>query len=337
MRDEIFDYVKSIDRNQVSWAETAKLVNAKFKTNYSKEALRSLYRRRVKPITTTDSAVGAFSSLNYAVQAFSNAFSGISPVVPEKAATEKKIPPTGMGRIFPDPITLPTKTTLVLSDLHVPFWDHAYLDYALTQAKEQEATQIAILGDVFDFDAISQWPQDHKTFTVESELASAGLLLRYLADRYPLYICSGNHDERVGKKLNSPMTLRRIIAAALDGVTTAHKITVTDYDYMFYPGFVLGHLSNYSKVPGKIAAEIAAKYQRHAIVGHDHIHGADWSGTHFGISIGCMADTKAFWYKERRLQTMPDFVNGFAIINQSGWIKVYRDKTHRDLFATQYS
>lgn len=243
---------------------------------------------------------------------------------------------TPLPKPFNDIMELSQITTLVVSDFHSPFHNPAMLDLAIKAAAHHGAKQIVVAGDLFDFNIISSHPKNDATTRIQSDLYIGGEVLLALAECAPVYVTNGNHDERVAKKLDINLPLASVIHMALAGKTPRHKIEVTEYDYLYIgKSYIAGHLSNYSKEPGKIAVELANKYQRHVLVGHDHIRGVKLSdnGLLFGISIGGMLMKDRFWYKERRLTVLPEFENGFAVVHESGEISVYDDSGRYTTYA----
>ena len=243
---------------------------------------------------------------------------------------------TPLPKPFNDILEIPHITTLVVSDFHSPFHNPAMLDLAIKAAAHHSVKQIIVAGDLFDFNVISSHPKNDATTRIQSDLYIGGEVLLALAEYAPVYVTNGNHDERVAKKLDTNLPLASVIHMALAGKTPRHKVTVTEYDYLYIgKSYIAGHLSNYSKEPGKIAVELAIKYNRHVLVGHDHIRGVKLSdnGLLFGISIGGMLMKDRFWYKERRLTVLPEFENGFAVVHETGEISVYDDSGRYTTYA----
>lgn len=280
----------------------------------SGEALRSWYRRQK---SKRSEITNPFDALVKSLSAMGNALghgisSGISSGYAIPDTTSYSPIPESMPSAFEAPLQLQAIPTLVLADLHVPYHDHVFIRGILERYSPQ---QIIIAGDLFDFDSLSRHSKAHHVQSLETELELAGSLLQYLAQYAPLYICSGNHDERLSVKLDSIVTFKRLISAALNGRTTEHPITVTDRDFMLVgESYIVGHLDKYSLTPGKLAYGIAQKHKRHALVGHDHLVGVYGNSQYMGASIGMCASADRFWYSERRLTTMPVMQQGYAFI-----------------------
>lgn len=265
----------------------------------SGEALRSWYRRERQKVNTVEET----NKLDVSI-------------------------PVGIPAPFDEPLFMSMAITLVIADLHCPFHDEFFIRELLERVQDQYYTidQIVIAGDLFDFDQISRHSKDHNMPRLETEMEIAGSMLLSLANIAPVYLCSGNHDNRVSSKLDTGFSLKRLINSALNGRTPKHTITTTNREYLFLGNsFVIGHLSKYSTSAGKIAQNIAQKYQRHALVGHDHIAGVGGNTKYIGASIGCCASTEKFWYSESKLTTFPPSQKGYAVISAEDQFTLYNE------------
>jgi hypothetical protein len=132
-----------------------------------------------------------------------------------------------------------------------------------------------------------------------------------------IFIMKGNHDENVAKKLDRKFPLSLLMSAAFNGEKPECDVYVTDRDWMMLgDGWEIGHLSQYSRTPGKKACSIAEKRKKIIAVGHDHIQGfmSSLDGNHIGISVGSMLLPNRFWYVEERFNDFPNWKNGFLIV-----------------------
>lgn len=279
MKNNILD---TIERNKAlsepfSWAQLAQQINDVHLTAYTGEALRSWYRRN-RTITPTTK------------------------------------PPISIAKPFDETLTLELKQTLVLADLHCPYHDESFI----TEALRQKPEQIIIAGDLLDLDSLSRYSKAHNIARLETELEITGQMVLFLAQYAPVYITKGNHDARFFDKLDTPLSFARLINAALNGRTPKNPIKTTERDYVLVGDtFIVGHLDKFSTVAGKLAHGIAQKYNRHALVGHDHLSGVftgDPNARYIGASIGCCADSSKFWYSERRMNSTPFMTKGYAYI-----------------------
>lgn len=339
MNQQIKDFIDTQKRdNGLTWVQLCTKVATKFDTHYtSGEALRSAYRRFAKKqkLKIIDNARMSFDSpgLAQSVQNFAKAVEGVGAAFTRGfAAGVSTQTLTAYPTPFDRPITMRSDVILVIADLHAPYTDVTFLQEIV---KRHTFTAIVVAGDVFDFDSISRHPASGRESRLESDLEMGGKVLAFLAEYAPVWITNGNHDERIALKLNTRFNLQRIVSAALNGMPTKHPIVATEYDYLFANHVCVGHLSEYSKIPGKVALEISKKLYQPVLAGHDHLRGVQYQGTAVGISLGCCARYDAFWYKQRRLSHMPDFKQGYAIIRGNDAIECY-DDVHELYYAYEY-
>ncbi len=245
--------------------------------------------------------------------------------------------PDNPPRQFNRPLTIPNANILVLGDMHVPHHNRTMLRRAVYMTKRYfpQVTTLAIIGDTWDWTSLSRYPKDQPYEDIDASLELGGAILRYLCDHYDdTYIMNGNHDARIGVKLDAPFTLRRVIAAALGEVWPKHcKLHITNLDYVYTSGpeqrhkWVLGHPSHYSGVGGKTPSEIADVELRNVATGHNHRIGIQpsKSGMYLGVDTGHMTDPAFHYYVQRRLTKYPRWTGGFLII-ADGYPHLYSDQ-----------
>lgn len=312
----------------ITWARIKDILERETSLRWSSpEALRSWWRRQRHNYRHDDDLEprDVPPSRTYVAAAHETAQN--RPVQNGDTSTSFARIPQPLPKPFHEPMRLPMMRALVIADIHAPFHDKQFLD-ALLYLHGAEVDAIIIAGDLFDFAQISRHPRDWNVPRLETEMALAGKVLLALAQIAPLYLCNGNHDERMAVKLNAALTLQRLIYASLGGETPKNTITVTEYDYIDVGNtFTVGHLSQFHKRPGALAATIADMHQRHVLVGHDHLLGAQLSksGKWVGASIGCIAQPDLFWYSERRLNTYAPMAQGYAIIRAEHEVDIYNN------------
>jgi predicted phosphodiesterase len=224
-----------------------------------------------------------------------------------------------IDKLFGDALTLPNEATLVIADTHAPYQNKRLLMHAFRIAKERSVTQFIHAGDLIDGGEYNSQAKNEVLPPIATEIEHARSIL-YTAQQcfeHPV-ILPGNHDMYYVKKEKITFT-QFIYDVILDG-KFADRFTVTDYDYVYYADFAtIGHLTNgYDMVAGKIAAQLALKYERHALVGHDHLMGAQQADNgKMGISIGAMFVPGSFAYKARSYNTFPHSQLGFVIIKDN--------------------
>lgn len=220
-----------------------------------------------------------------------------------------------VGKLFDDPLYLDKNPALVISDTHCPYQNKELLIKAFELAKKQRIKTLIHAGDLIDAAALNSQAKGENTTTIETDIEHARSILYYARLFFnTIVLIPGNHDGYYIKK-KSVSFKQMIYDVILDGKYADTFIT-TEYDYIFYNGFaVIGHPSNYDMTPGKLAADLSDKYNLHALVGHDHIHGAmKGEKGKWGISIGGMFMPNSFWYKSRSYSVFPHSQLGFVII-----------------------
>jgi predicted phosphodiesterase len=226
-------------------------------------------------------------------------------------------------------VTIPSGDCLVIGDLHVPYHNADLLEKARRVAAQHGITTVAIIGDLFDFGAISRHPRTERQAALDDELTVAGDVLRALLDGFDhCYICNGNHDERVARAMNSPLGLDKLIAAALGRNWPACSITVTSRDYLYLgEQWLLGHPSRYSGRGGTTPSDLADLEQRNIVTGHNHLIGLQQSksGRYVGIDTGHCTLPDRHGYVRQRLTTFPRWNGGFTLI-QDGYATLYTER-----------
>lgn len=224
-----------------------------------------------------------------------------------------------IGKLFGDALVLPATPTLIIGDTHAPYQNKRLLMHAFTIAKERNVKHLVHAGDLIDGAAYNIQAKNEVVPPIEVEIEHARSIL-YTAQTYfnKVYILPGNHDMYYVKK--EKLTFNEFIYNIILEGRFNSKFIVTDYDYLYYSDYaIIGHLTNgYDMIAGKVASNIAVKYNMHALVAHDHLMGAIQAenGKH-GISIGAMFVPGSFAYKARSFNTFPHSQLGFVIIEDN--------------------
>lgn len=221
-----------------------------------------------------------------------------------------------INKLFGDPITLTEIPTLVIGDTHCPYQNKKLLMEAFRIAKERNIKQLIHAGDLIDGASYNTQTKNEITPAIEIEIEHARSLLYTAKQRFDtIVMIPGNHDAHYFKK--EKITFYDFIYKTILDDKYAKSFLVTDYDYIYYGSFaIIGHLTNgYDMVPGKVAAQLALKYNRNALVAHDHLMGSITAENgKIGISIGAMFTPGSFSYKAKSYNTFPHSQLGFVII-----------------------
>ncbi len=255
---------------------------------------------------------------------------GLNPAVRGAALAYRDIliPENGTTAAVEPVVSITDPNILVMSDLHVPHHHRTMLARAIyiTRNHYPHIRQMAIIGDLFDFAGISRHPKNAPSDPIESELRIAGDVLRTLLQHLDrIYICSGNHDERLARKLDAHLGLQFLIDGCLGRNRSDCDVIVSNLDYLHIDPadgdpdkrWSIGHPSEYSGQGGKTPSDIADIERRHIMTAHNHTIGiaASKSGEYVGMDIGHMTEPGRHYYKHRRLTKMRKWTAGFAVIS----------------------
>lgn len=227
------------------------------------------------------------------------------------------------------PLTVYSSNAMILCDLHVPGHSKTMLENACKVAQLKSTEDLVIIGDVYDFPSLSRFTHNQKEVSANDVIRIAGDVMRAVFKHFKrVYICNGNHDERLSKSIDDSWDLQLLINASFGRHWPNCEIAVTNYDYIYLnDNWIVGHPSNYSGQAGKTPAELADLKQKNIVTGHNHIVGISQSksGLYVGIDTGAMLDPRAHWYNIRRLNKFAKWNNGFTVI-KNGYPTLYTEQ-----------
>lgn len=198
---------------------------------------------------------------------------------------------------------------VVLPDTHFPLHDPKAMSAVITFLEEFKPDTVVILGDWFDFEAISRWdPVDLDTFTTMEEIhvGTRGLeqVRRAVGDKCEVIFLEGNHEERLAKYMIAN-------CREMYGITDLYRLAKMDVlDIKFIPvknqplrygdvDFIHGSFTNKYH-----AFKHVDVYRRNIVYGHLHdvqrFSVANPNGEPImGLSLGCLANKNQKYLKGR--------------------------------------
>ena len=93
---------------------------------------------------------------------------------------------------------------LVLSDIHIPYYNAEALRIAVDAGIRHEVNFILLNGDIFDFFSISRWEKDPRQRNFPDEINACKQFLMWLREQFPkarIMFKVGNHEERYERYL----------------------------------------------------------------------------------------------------------------------------------------
>lgn len=228
---------------------------------------------------------------------------------------------------------------LVLSDLHCPYHNTAWLEWLFNQVSRYDLQHygtwarlnmgllpidVIVAGDVFDFGAISRFDKEHEQASVRDTLAVGADVLRWIASRISgkVYVSAGNHDRRIARYSGIPFDMTDVLALAFrDEWPENIKAINEDYCYVAFGGnthqWMIGHPRAYSRYGGKVAADLAQHHQCSVALAHDHQIGMMLSADskHYGYSIGHCTRPELHDYKHGVLSQHREWMTGALLLD----------------------
>lgn len=234
-----------------------------------------------------------------------------------------EIPP--VARIdWPGPVT-------ILADMHLPYCHSPTLAQALAHAESEGIETCIFLGDTLDNDYCSQFmdpvaPGDAASVNRHIE-AIYGVLNEIAAVFKTIHVVRGNHDDRALKAMNRLWGLDHIfrIFTTMPGKPSIyHRFSITERYWMLIENSPAGtwrltHQKEYSRIPGRIAQRYVEKKHYNVVTSHCHDQAKIvMPGGHYAVAPGCVQDPLAAEYNVIRDTLHPDWVVGWATIDDEG-------------------
>jgi hypothetical protein len=213
---------------------------------------------------------------------------------------------------------------LVSSDWHIPLISHDVAARMIDDAVRYDCTEfLVIAGDLFNFDALSQYApkQDDAGLAVELEHATQILEIMLMAFDH-IYITKGNHDNRFMQALGYKLRFEQTIKMCFPDMDRdlLDRITVTGNDYVIIESsegpWYCCHTNQYSKTPLAVPRELCDIHQMHVAGAHRHHHaiGRNKGGQHWAVDLGGLFDASKTAYLRQYTTTFPRWTPGYMLL-----------------------
>jgi len=204
----------------------------------------------------------------------------------------------------------------VISDLHAPLHSGLWLMKAIETFKHFGVKHILLNGDNVDANQISRHAGQYfnRRSNLEDDLDAFEAVLKMLCEHFDaIYIDAGNHDMRLVHKFGGEVSYKRMMQM----IYSDPKIKVTSRSFCFVNDSVeVIHPRQYSKIRGKLPSDLATRWQKSILTGHQH-HSAmtiSQCGKFQACDVGTLADVELQDYIRNERNTYAEPMNGFAII-----------------------
>lgn len=205
---------------------------------------------------------------------------------------------------------------LVIGDVHCPIHDERWVEIAIKTAKHFGCRKVVVNGDLIDAGTISrhlggEW---RRKAELNDDVEASGAVIKLLCSEFDeVFYTMGNHTQRMIKMFLGEVSWQNLMKMIFDNP----KFKGTERHFLEINGKVRClHPRSYSKIRGKLTAELAQRYQVHLITGHHHHSAVSASadGKYQAVEVGTLARIDLFGYAQYAMSNMPEMMNGFAIV-----------------------
>ena len=263
---------------------------------------------------------------------------------PDRAAEYKKRYKEKKGKFAEQlinalqPLTFTTGDICLGCDFHIPCHDDALIDYMIYVCKDLNIKKLAIDGDFLSCDNLSIFTSVTEsnspiTITWKAEKDEGRKMMERLLEWFEeIYICAGNHENRIIALTGGKEGFLEIINAIMpDNITPLDyrkRVHATIDDHMFLDHryidengneqiqeWMLCHPKNFSILPLRVARALCSKFGKniHMAHGHNLLKGRDISGKFICLEGGGLFDREALDYT-CRTTTHPVMRSGFYVL-----------------------
>jgi len=236
------------------------------------------------------------------------------------------VPASSKRILTEDVLRVSCKAALITSDWQVPFHDSKWADFAFQVAKGFGVDLHVINGDFLDFHSIAKFdPQLHDDAdSIAEELDYAEEILSQSCKAFGTTVMDlGNHEWRLYRALLKaqigPARLLKLMGAS-------ERVQLTEFSYVVVNERIrCTHPRNFSRIPTRVAADLAAKHHQDVIGAHGHLLGyrRDISSRFTVVDSGGMFDPRRLDYINSVDSTIPLVNQGFVILTAGGELMLF--------------
>lgn len=210
--------------------------------------------------------------------------------------TVEKLPKKIDFSHLPKPYTKGKKeNVLVIGDPHEPFTREGYMLFCREQQEKYQCGTVVNIGDVLDNHASSYHEQDPDGMGAGDELDQAAVKIQEWHYLFPnSYVCYGNHDDIVKRKLFSNGISARWLKDMNDVLETPTWKWANEHDL-----YGVRYIHGTGTTGAMAAIKRAEKLGMSVVMGHVHtVCSTSWHVTKdksvFGMMVACGVDDRVY-------------------------------------------
>jgi len=248
----------------------------------------------------------------------------------EIAAKKRRTPPKPpRAEKYNKPLKL-QGDMVIASCWHVPYWSQSMAQRLMDIAQGFKIKQLLIPGDFLNMGAFAKYFPSTKEVTTKQEFTSARELLEWLLTRFDkIYVCRGNHEDRLWTKaLDREIPFEEV--GAFCGGTFRNRVKWTPYAYALVKNgkktWRVTHPGSYSRIPARVAQALTLKFEQNVISAHGHLMGwsPSLSAKYNAVDAGGLVDPAKVDYIGLRDTTHPKWITGFVVLH-NGYPYIFCD------------
>lgn len=204
------------------------------------------------------------------------------------------------------------ESVLCIGDCQIPYHDAEFINNVKRVALAFGVKAIALVGDVFDFHALSIFLSQANA-DLNKELDADEYYFQQLVSGFDKKILViGNHEYRLSRMLGQYLNaerLKKLLGLGAD-------VVVSNYAYLHIGNeWQASHPKNASVIPARVPTLLAEKYRRHTISFHGHLTGtAQTRDGLIAIDAGITCDPMRLEYTAVTQNTRPVMTQGAVIL-----------------------
>lgn len=230
--------------------------------------------------------------------------------------------------VLDQPIRIPLQGgVMIAADWHIPLYDKQWINRMLDVAIKNKIRRIILAGDLFNFDALSNYEPKQVAASLQLELSEGRKICTMLDQLFDeIIFIFGNHDGRLTRSLGHKIGFADSMRAVIPSV---RNFSFTNLDHCWVdvgrdrlPWYVC-HPKAYSSVPLTAAIKLANKHNANVVTAHSHHLAAGYGtdGKKKLVESGGLFDNHSTAYLQAST-THPTWSNGFCWLNYDGVMNV---------------